>query len=133
MPLAEEARDWTHAKCGKEVVNVKLLRTDQYSRVIGKVVTTQPLPKNQLDLSIGLASEGYATLYTGRNAEYDGNREVIEKSIEIAQISNKGMWENGVIGVQTPAEYKRAIKQARAAKQAKKTTNTIDVYDWSQK
>ena len=37
MPKAEEARDWTKNLVDGKVVKVKLLRRDQYGRVVGKV------------------------------------------------------------------------------------------------
>jgi len=37
MPFAEEAKKFTQSLVDDEIVSVKLLRRDQYSRVIGKV------------------------------------------------------------------------------------------------
>ena len=61
------------------------------------------------DISIGLARNGYATLYTGGGAEYNGKREKLEKEIAWAKKKKKGIWINGV-SIQTPAEYKKSIK-----------------------
>ena len=37
MPKAEEARDWTEKFVNGKIVKVKLLRKDQYGRVVGAV------------------------------------------------------------------------------------------------
>lgn len=39
MPQAEEARDFTKNLVDGKVVKVKLLRRDQYGRIVGKVTT----------------------------------------------------------------------------------------------
>ena len=66
-------------------------------------------------MSIGLAENGYATLYTGGGAEYNGNRERLEKSIDMAKRKKRGVWENGASNVMSPADYKRAVKAKKAA------------------
>lgn len=144
MAFANEAKDYTIDKINGKIVNVKLFKKDQYSRVIGKVVTddcypmdsftsssilssspstpssvintvmAQPLcPPNydHLDLSIGLAHNGYSTLYSGKGAEYDGNETMLKKEIQFAQAKRLGVWTNGIENVQSPAEYKRALKE----------------------
>ena len=37
MPKAEAARDFTKAEIDNKIVNVKLLRRDQYGRIVGQV------------------------------------------------------------------------------------------------
>ena len=90
-----------------DIVTVKMLSIDRYSRIVGVVATTYP---PDFDLSQGLASEGYAFLYNGKGAEYDGKREALKMAIQEAQVKKKGIWENGIEGVQSPAEYKRMVK-----------------------
>lgn len=139
MAYAEEAKDYTMSKTKNKMVSVKLLRKDQYSRVVGKVVTDDCFPVNSysplagvegksvtsksmslplckpnydhLDLSMGLAHNGYSTLYRGGGAEYDGGKNELEREVEFAQVGRKGMWTNGVENVQSPAEYKKALRQ----------------------
>jgi endonuclease YncB( thermonuclease family) len=114
MSFAEEAKEWTSGKVNRKVVEVKLLQKDQYNRVVGKVTTTGTIPP--IDLSVGLVHNGYATLYQGKGAEYDGNREILRKEITHAQGNRLGIWSNGVENAQTPAEYKRLMKaKAKAA------------------
>ena len=135
MAFADEAKDYATSKVNGQLVDVKLLRRDQYSRVVGKVITNQCYPIDSfsvmrttnktpsssckpnyenLDLSLGLAHNGYSTLYRGGGAEYDGNKNDLEKEIQFAQIQRKGVWTNGVENAQSPAEYKRAIREKNA-------------------
>jgi len=37
MPKAEDALEWTKSKVDGKVVKVKLLRKDQYGRIVGQV------------------------------------------------------------------------------------------------
>ena len=126
MPFATEAKEYTLNKVGNQIVNVKLLRKDQYSRVVGKVINTSSRECTQAaaataaasyecDLSLGLIHNGYGTMYKGKGAEYDEKKNDFEKEVEYAQRQKKGIWYNGVENVQTPAEYKRAIKGKQAA------------------
>lgn len=119
MPYAEEAKAWTTDKVKGKIVQVKLLDKDQYNRVIGKVTTVNDFLQ-PMDVSLGLLHNGYATLYTGKGAQYDGNLEVFEKEVEYAQKNRLGIWTNGIDGVQTPAEYKRMLKEQQKMDQASK-------------
>jgi endonuclease YncB( thermonuclease family) len=109
MPMANEAMEFTRQLVDKKVVRVKLLRKDQYNRVVGKVFVKGRIPFVKSDLTLRLAERGYATLYTGGGAEYDGKRELIEKKIAIAKKKKRGIWKNGST-FETPAEYKRRVK-----------------------
>lgn len=134
MAFADEAKDYTSDKIYGKIVNVKLLRKDQYSRVVGRVMTDECYPidsfriigsasavpigssacqanYDNLDISLGLAHNGFSTLYSGKGAEYDGNKIDFEREINFAQINRKGVWVNGIENVQSPAEYKRAMKE----------------------
>ncbi len=141
MAYADEAKAYTASKIDNKIVNVKLLRKDQYSRVVGKILTDECFPidsfsssggkittpstvdtmngfgsvckpnSDHLDLSVGLAHNGYSLLYKGGGAEYDGGRNDLEREIQFAQVKKKGVWTNGVENVQTPADYKRSIKE----------------------
>jgi endonuclease YncB( thermonuclease family) len=102
------------------IVHVKLLGKDQYSRIIGRVTAT--IPKRNIfgittggreeDLSIGLAENGLASLYTGGGAKYDGHRSILENKINIAQQKKLGIWKNKSQFVD-PAKYKKEMKYAR--------------------
>ena len=108
MPYAEESKAWTADKVNGKIVEVKLFQKDQYNRAIGKVTTTTTL--SPIDISAGLLHNGYATLYEGKGAEYDGNRDKLVKEIEYAQKNRLGIFTNGIENAQSPAEYKKMIK-----------------------
>ena len=97
-------------------VKIKLLRKDQYSRVIGSVTTQKykyiPFIK-KTDLSQGLAANGYASLYTGGGSEYNGNFDKLNRKIKRAQNKKRGIWSNGVDGFVDPATYKKEVNEAR--------------------
>lgn len=114
MPFAEDAKDWLSDKTKDKIVKVKLLRRDQYNRVVGKVTTKRkfiPSFLSSLDLSIGLAHNGLAVMYTCGGAEYDGNRQRLENEIDYAKRKRLGIWSNGVENVELPSQYKRSMKQ----------------------
>lgn len=117
QPYADEATDYVRTAAAGRVVRVKLLRRDQYGRVVGRVTARGgvgpggvrvPFVKN--DLSQSLASRGLATLYTGGGAEYDGRRDVLEGKIASAQRWRRGMWKGGKENAVDPATYKREVK-----------------------
>jgi len=114
MPKAEEARDWAKTVVEGKIVKVKLLSKDQYGRIVGKVTIRRPILFFwRKDLTIELSKKGYATLYTGGGAQYDDNKETLEKSIEYAKAKKLGIWSNGVENVMSPAEFKRKMKAKR--------------------
>ena len=117
QPYAREAKEYVASRVDGKMVRVKLLRKDQYSRAVAKVtVRHRVLPFLRTDLTKGLAERGYATLYTGGGAEYDGKREVLEKKIRRAQRRRRGIWSNGVGNHVDPAAYKREIKARKGSK-----------------
>ena len=124
QPYAREARDYVAKQVDGKIVRVKLLRQDQYSRAVAKVtIRNNILPFLRTDLTKCLAERGYATLYTGGGAEYDGKREVLEKKIKRAQKRKKGIWSNGVGNHVDPAAYKREIKARNAKNRASEREN----------
>ena len=117
QPYAREAKEYVTRLVDGQMVRVKLLRKDQYSRAVAKVtVRNRVLPFLRTDLTKGLAERGYATLYTGGGAEYDGKRDVLEKKIRRAQKKKKGIWSKGVGNHVDPAAYKREIKAKNGSK-----------------
>jgi micrococcal nuclease len=136
MPYADEATDYTKRRVKPvtkrpsktknkgsdkpEVVRIKMLSRDQYGRIVGKVEATRNnlplflpwiLPRS--DLSLDLTKRGYATVYTGRGAEYDGHKELFLQALGQAQRKRVGVWSSGISSVKTPAEYKRTVKQQK--------------------
>lgn len=111
QPFAKEATEYTSNQVLDKVVRVKILRKDQYARVVGKVTTQNNLlPFLNKDLSASLAEKGLASLYTGGGKEYDGNKQVLEKKIEQAKKNNLGIWSGKDGDYIDPAQYKREIK-----------------------
>lgn len=117
QPYALDAKEYISNQVNDKVVRVKLLRKDQYSRVIGSVTTRNKyLPFLKTDLSRGLAEKGFASLYTEGGAEYDGRREQLESNIQRAQKRRQGIWSNGVNNFVDPAAYKREIRAKKNGK-----------------
>lgn len=111
MFMGQEAKAYVQERLDSKVVKVKMLRKDQYGRVVGKVSVGRTIPfLPRIDLSVDLAKRGFATLYTGGGAEYDGNRESLMSAIDEAKRSKRGVWSNGVENVVTPAQYKKEVK-----------------------
>lgn len=111
QPFAKEATEYTSNQVLDKVVSVKLLRKDQYARVVGKVTTQNKLlPFLKKDLSASLAEKGLASLYTGGGREYDGNKDVLEKKIEKARQKKLGIWSGKDGDFSDPAQYKRETK-----------------------
>jgi endonuclease YncB( thermonuclease family) len=126
QPYSLEAKDFVSDQVLNKIVRVKLLSKDQYSRVVGSVMsttTTTPrtkfLPfltkKDDGDLSLKLMERGYATLYTGGGAQYNGRREELIQKMERAKKYRLGVWsirkDDGTGGEYVdPAAYKRAMK-----------------------
>ena len=71
MPFGDEAKEFTRQLVDQKIVRIKLLRKDQYSRVVAKVTIKGFLPFTKKDVTLELAERGLATLYTGGGAEYD--------------------------------------------------------------
>ena len=119
QPYAQEAKEYISKQVYDKNVKIKLLRKDQYSRVVGSVTTQKYkyIPFIKTDLSQGLAANGYASLYTGGGSEYNGRRNELERKIERAQNKKRGIWSNGVDGFVDPATYKKEVKARRTDKE----------------
>lgn len=115
MPCAEDARDWTKNKVNGKIVGVQLFQKDQYNRVVGRVVTTDGIIPT--DLSIGLAHNGFATLYEGKGAEYAGNKAILENELNYAKISRLCVWKDGE--AMSPAVYKKMVKEIKQSAKTK--------------
>jgi endonuclease YncB( thermonuclease family) len=84
------------------------LNRDQYGRAIAEVFE----PATDMDVSATLLQKGYATLYTGKGAEYDGRRELLESLQAQAKSKKVGIWSLGD-QVVTPADFKRVQRNAK--------------------
>jgi endonuclease YncB( thermonuclease family) len=111
--FGDEAKDFTTQRCLHKMMRITFLRKDQYHRAVCVVETVGgawrrccwpwSLPK---DLSVALAQEGLAELYTGGSAEYFNNRELLERKISRAKNKKLGIWSLGDARV-SAAEHKR--------------------------
>jgi endonuclease YncB( thermonuclease family) len=73
QPFAEEAKQFTSKLLLHKMVKITFLRRDQYGRAVSAIETVTPWWKMGLgkkDLSMELARQGLAELYTGGGAEY---------------------------------------------------------------
>lgn len=100
QPYAKEAAAFTSSIILDKTVQIKLLNKDKYGRAISKVQA------GPLDLSPELVQRGFATMYTGKGAEYDGNKKLLESVQEQAQKRKAGIWSLGDNMV-SPADFKR--------------------------
>ena len=89
-------------------MQTKLLKKDQYGRVVGKVEAG-----GSLDISLGLLQNGLATIYRGKGADYDDQKEIFESFQKAAKQNRVGMWSLGD-EMTTPAEFKRQQKAAQS-------------------
>ena len=119
QPYAQEAKEYVSKQVYDKNVKIKLLRKDQYSRVVGSVTSQKYkyIPFIQTDLSQELAANGYASLYTGGGSEYNGNIDKLNRKIKRAQNKKIGIWSNGVDGFVDPATYKKEVKAKRSGKE----------------
>jgi endonuclease YncB( thermonuclease family) len=100
QPFAKEATAFTSSIVLDKTVEIKLLNKDKYGRAISKVQA------GPLDLSPELVQRGFATMYTGKGAEYDGNKKLLESIQEQAKKRKTGIWSFGDNMV-SPADFKR--------------------------
>jgi endonuclease YncB( thermonuclease family) len=111
QPYSREARDYVVDAAYGEMARVKLLGRDRYNRVVGRV-TIGNAPFEE-DLSRGLLLRGYASLYTGGGARYDGRRDELERNMATARDERRGIWRDGVAEFVDPAAYRREMKTRR--------------------
>jgi endonuclease YncB( thermonuclease family) len=119
QPYSREAKDYVVDVAYGKLAKVKLLGKDRYGRVLGRVSivgagdTAPPSEKEEEeDLSVGLLEGGYAKLYVGGGARYDGRRRELEERMAKARDERRGMWaDGGVLPVSADsAAYKRGMR-----------------------
>ena len=72
QPFGNDAKEFTSRMIDHQVVKITLLRKDRYGRAVAMVETVPPnILTSSKDLSIELARQGYAELYTGGGFEYN--------------------------------------------------------------
>jgi endonuclease YncB( thermonuclease family) len=116
QPFAIEAKEYTTSLLQGKRVKVTLFSKDQYGRAIGKVETPRPVVPvfSRKDVSLELVRKGLATIYTGRGAEYGGNKDILQRTESEARKGKRGIWSQGADRV-SPADFKRQQKQLKYA------------------
>ena len=115
QPYAKQAKEYTSTVTLDKTIQLKLLKKDQYGRAVSKI-SNYGTPIN--DLSLDLLSRGYAVMYTGKGAVYDGddNKALFQQIQQTAKTTKVGMWSLGD-EMMTPAEYKRMYKNQQNGQQ----------------
>lgn len=134
QPFAKEATDLMKEKLYERYIYLRILGRDQYSRIIGRLVYVtgdggkerSPLiamlcggrsagSGRQGDVAEDLLKKGYACMYRGRGAEYDGpsQRDRLEGMESTAKKKTVGIWSISEADRELPSEYKASIKKAR--------------------
>lgn len=116
QPYAQEAKDYTTNLILGKCVKVTLFSKDQYGRAIGKVETPKPIVPffSRKDVTFELVRHGLATIYTGRGAEYDGNKDILTQMEREARNRKRGVWSQGHDMV-SPSTFKRQQKELKFA------------------
>jgi len=109
QPFSEEAKEWMKQELLGKSVAVHILGRDQYGRIVGSVRYTSGLFSH--DLATELLRRGFATIYRGRGASYDGDLSNLEATEINAKAQGVGIW--SLPDEELPAEYKRRTR-ARA-------------------
>jgi micrococcal nuclease len=121
QPYAVEAKDFTSQLVLGKKVRIKLLRKDQYGRAVAKVETRRgiiPFFDRRKDVSIELLRRGFATVYRGGGAAYDGKKHVLEGLEDQARRRRRGIWSAEDNERVSPAEFKRQQKAEKKSKLA---------------
>lgn len=64
-----------------------------------------------VDVSLALLKAGFATVYTGKDAEYGRLKECYSAAEEKARLKGRGMWKQlKTDSYESPADYKRRTK-----------------------
>lgn len=104
QPYGPEAKEFTSRQLYHQVVELTCYRRDQYARAICQVKTG-----SGKDLSVALLQNGLAEVYIGGNAEYAGQKRLLEQSQEAARRNKIGIWSLGDSLI-TAAEAKACIR-----------------------
>mmetsp|Transcript_7756 Transcript_7756/g.20512 ORF Transcript_7756/g.20512 Transcript_7756/m.20512 type:complete len:372 (+) Transcript_7756:134-1249(+) len=110
QPHAKDAHKWLIDFLEGKRVKIQVLRKDQYGRVVASVTEMPSWFRRARDVSEELVRAGYAVVYRGKEAVYNGALTRYEAAERAAQAARRGMWINGTAGVVGPQEFKRAFK-----------------------
>lgn len=113
----QEAKDWISSNLQQnQPIHVKLLRRDQYNRLVCSVEYNPKLYGIshritrifgiKRNLSLQMVRAGWAAVYKQANAEYDGLEELLLKEEKKAKRKKIGIWKDPKIVL--PSEHKKA-------------------------
>ncbi|KAJ2485691.1 putative endonuclease lcl3 [Coemansia sp. RSA 2320] len=107
--LSQEAKEHLSKQVLGRRVCVKPLAKDQYGRLVATVSYRRILGARK-DAAHEMLRAGYATIYRGGNAQYDGQKERLEQIEAAAKRAKRGIWGLRQGQYESPAEYKRRNK-----------------------
>ncbi|TFY56913.1 hypothetical protein EVG20_g8747 [Dentipellis fragilis] len=111
QPFADEALEWLRSQVGGKQIYCRLLRRDQYNRVVAiPLLPPRFLPSALVSgqpLALAMLRAGWVQVYEQAGAEYGpwGKEEFLRLQSE-AQAARRGIWVKGT-NFESPAEYKR--------------------------
>ncbi|KAI8926596.1 hypothetical protein BC831DRAFT_455932 [Entophlyctis helioformis] len=112
QPFAAEAKAWLANCIDGRIVRVKLLRRDQYGRLVGMVYVSQTfcLLSRTINVPMELLRKGLAVVYRSQGAEYGGLRGEFERVEAEARRKRRGLWALDRRDFESPGAYKRRTK-----------------------
>ncbi|KAJ2453106.1 putative endonuclease lcl3 [Coemansia sp. RSA 2336] len=105
QPLSEEAKQFLAAQVLNKRVTIVPLAKDQYGRIVATVTYRKLWGLIKKNASHEMLRKGMASLYTGGGAQYDGEKELLQRIEADAKRAKRGVW--GLKNYQSPADYKK--------------------------
>ncbi|KAJ2717223.1 putative endonuclease lcl3 [Coemansia spiralis] len=106
--LSAESKDLLSRQVLGKRVTIKPLSRDQYSRVVATVTYSRFFGLLKTNAVHVMLREGMASMYTGGGAQYDGEKELLQRIEAQAKKQKRGIW--GLKNYESPAEYKKKHK-----------------------
>ncbi|KAJ2359359.1 putative endonuclease lcl3 [Coemansia erecta] len=109
QPLSAEAKQALADQVLNKRVTIIPLAKDQYGRVVATVRYSMLWGLVKKNAAHEMLRSGMATLYTGGNAQYDGEKQLLDRIEADAKRAKRGVW--GLKNFETPAAYKSKNKK----------------------
>ncbi|KAG0441511.1 putative endonuclease LCL3 [Dictyocoela muelleri] len=106
QPLSNEAQAALSNLILLKNVTIKILKVDRFSRVIAKVYVGWLF---KTDVSLKMLEMGWACVYEGSDAVFDGNETVLREKESIAQKNKIGIW--SLENYESPRDYKNKMRR----------------------
>ncbi|KAA8893387.1 hypothetical protein FN846DRAFT_537111 [Sphaerosporella brunnea] len=114
QPYSEEALEWLKNYVSGRRVRAYLHSKDQFDRVVATVVVRRGLWRR--DVGYEMLKAGMATMYEAKfGAEFGGMKEKYAAAEERAKNARLGLWRQKARKRVSPAEFKRALRQAQSS------------------